>query len=122
MKRPICAALVLLVACSSGDECIALPCAPSAPAVTITVTTTTGVNPFPGLTETVTSGPQRSVVCGSGAVCQAVVGPGDCTIRGSAPGFVSQDVKATVTGHDAGCNRCERVDTQRVSVVLAPAA
>ena len=122
VRRAICGVSVLLVACGSGVECLALPCAPSGPAVEITVTTTQGTKPIPGLTVSVVSGPQRAVVCDSGAVCDVFGARGDYTIRVSATGFVSQEVKAAVTGQDAGCNRCERVDIQRVSVVLAPAA
>ena len=89
----------------------------------ITVTTTTGVNPFTaGLSANVLTGPQRAVFCDNGALCEVFGGIGDYTIRVSATGFVSQDVKARVTGQEAGCSRCERIDTQHLSVVLAPAS
>jgi hypothetical protein len=92
--------------------------------VEITVTTTQGTKPIPGLTASVISGPQRGggIFCDSAAVCDVFGAPGDYTIRVSATGFVSQEVQAKVTGQEAGCNKCERVDMQRVSVVLAPAA
>ena len=122
MKWPICAATALLVACGSS-ECLNLPCAPSGPAVMITVTTTTGVNPVSaGLTASVISGQQRALFCDSGALCEVFGGIGDYTIRVTATGFTSQEVRVTVTGQEAGCSRCERIDTQHLSVALAPAA
>ena len=123
MRRAICTASIFVLGCSSGVECVYLPCAPSGPAVEITVTTTQGTKPIPGLTASVVSGPQRGVLCDSGgAICDVFGAQGNYTIRVSATGFVSQEIRATVTGQDAGCNKCERVDMQRVSVALVPAA
>ena len=59
--------------------------------------------------------------CDSESVCHVFGGPDEYVIRVSATGFVSQDVRVTVTGASSGCKTCGRVDTQYVSVVLAPA-
>ncbi len=119
MKPRFClAATALLLACD--EPCVALPCAPPGPAVILTVTNAQGAK-VPGVTAQTIGGPSMALECDSGSVCQAFGGPGDYAIRVSAPGFASRDVQTTVKGQAAGQCNCERVDTQSISVVLAPA-
>jgi hypothetical protein len=111
--------MLLLLACGD-DSCVLLPC-PEVEAVQITVATSQGTNPPPGLTANLSSGPAAGISCNV-SVCHVFGGPGDYVIRVSATGFTSQDVKVKVTGEAAGCSTCGRVDTQHVSIVLAPTA
>ncbi len=131
-KRALGIALVLLVACRHGGECIAVPGCPPAEAALITITssaTNTAVN---GVTITV-----------NGDVAHALQCDGNCLVPGyagkyvfdiSAPGFATVQRTIVVTGatkqfdvygpegfEGKSCD-CAVVDRQRLDVVLTPAS
>jgi hypothetical protein len=122
MRGLIWSGALVAAATSCGGDCTVPPC-PEAFAIQLSVTTGNGaaVN---GLTVKVT-GPDGDVSCQQ-------FGPTSCVVAGhrgnyqlaiSAPGFqsVQKTVQVSSTGH-YGCDTCEIVSTQSVTVTLAPTA
>jgi hypothetical protein len=109
----------VLLACKGDAECIYYPC-PLPIAATITVSASNAPAGIAGLAVMVSG-----VVTGGGpctqGVCHVFGGRGSYHVELQAPGYVPVALNLTITGEDAGCNTCGRIDTQTVSVTMQPA-
>jgi hypothetical protein len=56
------------------------------------------------------------------STCRVFGGTGTYGVQVSAPGYKSVQLTLIVTGTDAGCNTCGKIDTQNLSVTMQPAA
>jgi hypothetical protein len=108
---------VILIGCS--HDCIYLPCvAPLAVEIIVTAAGTAG--PPPGLAAGWSNNAPQTNACDSSGLCRIIGGIGDYDITLTAPGYQTQQVHAKVTGEEAGCNTCGRVDLQHLNVVMEP--
>lgn len=115
-------AALALLACKDNGPCVALPC-PISEAVRLVVTTPGSTARPAGLAVAVGDGPLQAGLCDmQDAVCHVSGGPGDYRLAIAATGFATQQVRVTVTGEEAGCGTCGRVDRQDIAVVLQPVA
>jgi hypothetical protein len=112
----------VLVACSGDADCILLPCVPPE-AATVFVTASNAPAGIPGLVATITGAVSSTEPCDQAqvSVCHIPGGPGTYQVQLSAPGYQSAQLTLTITGTEAGCNTCGRVDRQDVQVVMVPA-
>jgi hypothetical protein len=111
----------VLVACSSDADCILLPCVPPE-AATVSVTASNAPDGIAGLVATTTGAVTSTGPCDQApvSVCHIPGGPGTYQVQLSAPGYQSAQLTLTITGTEAGCNTCGRVDRQDVQVELVP--
>ncbi|AHG88358.1 PEGA domain protein [Gemmatirosa kalamazoonensis] len=126
--RPVLTiAALLLCATACGEdgaaaECIIPPCALRT-AVQLTVTSARGPGPVAGVTLVVAGAVSGSGACSQGDVTTCLVpgtgGTYEIDVR--APGYQTAHRTVTVTATPRECS-CPLVDTQRVDVVLTPAA
>lgn len=119
-SRPCWLIAVAGLLASCGEPCTVPPCALPV-AANVAVSRSDGSGAIPGLTVAVDSGPGGFAQCLSGNECVVYGSIGDYTITLSGTGFVSRQIKFTVTGESAAKCGCAQVDTKRVSVVLSPA-
>ena len=119
-NRSTPASLVLMFACGDAAPCLLYPC-PQFEAITVSVTAATGASSLPGLAVAIAGTETGGGPCDpSGRVCHVFGGAGSYQLTVSATGYVPATVSVTITGEDAGCNTCGRVDRQQVAITLQP--
>ena len=113
-------ALLLLVACGGEAPCLLYPC-PQFEAITVTVAAASGATSLPGLAVAVSGVMQGGGPCDPvGRTCHVPGGAGSYQLTISATGYAPATASVTITGEDAGCNSCGRVDRQHITVTLQP--
>jgi hypothetical protein len=112
-----------MLACKSDQPCIIPPCPPPQAGV-VFVSAANAPGGIVGVVFTVGGAATSSGACSQDpvSICRIYGGTGTYAVQISAPGYVTKQLSLTVTGTDAGCNTCGRIDTQQVSVTLQPAS
>lgn len=114
-------ASALLVACKGDAACIVYPC-PVPLAATVTVTAANAAGPVAGAQLTV-NGQVQGTGCQTApaTTCFVFGGTGRYDLEITAPGYATSRLTLTVTGTDAGCNTCGKIDQQSITLTLQPA-
>ena len=108
-------AAVILIGCS--HDCLYYPCAAQL-AIEVTVTAEGSTVPPANLAIGWATNPPQTSACDAKGVCRILGGTGQYDITLTAQGYQTQQLHATVTGQDAGCNTCGHIDVQKINAVM----
>ena len=119
MKSAALGLVGLVVSCSGGVDCVALPC-PAPFAITITVTSATSGAAITGAVVATSSPSNASFPCGAGS-CLVSGYAGTYVLDISAPGFQTSHRSVVVPGSAPAKCGCSTTETQHLDVALVPA-
>jgi len=111
-----------LLACGSDQPCVYYPC-PQPTAAVLSVSAANAPGGIAGLALSINGAAASSGFCVPDAIstCRVFGGTGTYVVLVSAPGYKTTQLNLIVTGTDAGCNTCGKIDTQNLSVIMQPA-